>query len=252
MLYTNGTYSGPRVAGAISDTVQVDETFSASSPSVSKYERRKAGDGGVERVQRVEELRFTVTDNPGLVPLSSLNVGLGHAFLRHIERCAALVYVVDLSSEDPIASLEALRLELREYARMNNLDRNLEARIRGVVANKADMFGEATEEMDLIDSDPSRRSTPEEGQRKLAKLTAWVKEMEAREIEDGIRAPEDAIWVVPTSAKNRQNVSALVQKLAATVRIERQRTLELIAEEERELAEEREDAVDRLAAARAE
>ncbi|KPV75395.1 uncharacterized protein RHOBADRAFT_8178, partial [Rhodotorula graminis WP1] len=90
---------------------------------------------------RSEVLRFTLTDNPGLVASASLNVGLGHAFLRHIERCAALVYVVDLSSADPLEAVRALRTELAEYARIKGLPRGeLEARVKGVVANKADLF----------------------------------------------------------------------------------------------------------------
>ena len=195
-------------------------------------------------------MRFTMTDNPGLVPLSSLNVGLGHAFLRHIERCSALVYVIDLSVEDPVAALDAVRKELREYARMNGLESDLEGRVRGVVANKADLFGAATEEEEVVDGDSPARSTAVEGQRKLEELTAYVRAMEAKEIEEGVRRAEDIIWIVPTSAKRRENTGALVQKLAATVKIERERTLERIADEELDLAEERTQAVERMAAAR--
>ena len=195
-------------------------------------------------------MRFTMTDNPGLVPLSSLNVGLGHAFLRHIERCSALVYVIDLSVEDPVAALDAVRKELREYARMNGLESDLEGRVRGVVANKADLFGASVEEAGSIDEDLAARSTAVEGQRKLGELTTYIRAMEAKEIEEGVRRAEDVIWIVPTSAKRRENTGALVQKLAATVKIERERTLARIAEEESDLADERAEAVERMAAAR--
>ena len=195
-------------------------------------------------------MRFTMTDNPGLVPLSSLNVGLGHAFLRHIERCSALVYVIDLSVEDPVAALDAVRKELREYARMNGLESDLEGRVRGVVANKADLFGASVEGEDGIDEDLAARSTATEGQRKLADLTAYIRAMEAKEVEEGVRRAEDVIWIVPTSAKRRENTGALVQKLAETVRVERERTLERIAEEESDLADERAEATERMAAAR--
>ena len=195
-------------------------------------------------------MRFNMTDNPGLVPLSSLNVGLGHAFLRHIERCSALVYVIDLSVEDPVAALDAVRKELREYARMNGLESDLEGRVRGVVANKADLFGASVEGEDGIDEDLAARSTATEGQRKLADLTAYIRAMEAKEVEEGVRRAEDVIWIVPTSAKRRENTGALVQKLAETVRVERERTLERIAEEESDLADERAEATERMAAAR--
>lgn len=196
-------------------------------------------------------MRFTITDNPGLVPLSSLNVGLGHAFLRHIERCSALVYVIDLSAEDPVGGLDAVRKELREYARMNGLHHELEGRVRGVVANKADLFGErAVNEAGVAeaeDEDPLLRSTREEGMKKLEALREYILRVETEEIEEGIRKPEDKIWIVPTSAKKRENVAVLVQRLAETVRVERKRTLEKIRLEEEEVDNERSEAVERLA-----
>lgn len=189
-----------------------------------------------------------MTDNPGLVPLSSLNVGLGHAFLRHIERCSALVYVIDLSAENPVGALDAVRKELREYARMKGLEGNLEARVRGIVANKADLFGPEREVVgEELQEDPILRSTAEAGKQKLEELMQYVKEMEAKEVEEGIRKVDDKIWVVPTSAKRRENVSALVQKLVETVKEERKRTLALIEEEEKLLEEEKLAALDMLA-----
>jgi GTPase involved in cell partitioning and DNA repair len=50
---------------------------------------------------------LAVADLPGLLPGASRNYGLGHAFLRHIERCPVLLYVIDLSSAD-YSSLEQL------------------------------------------------------------------------------------------------------------------------------------------------
>lgn len=249
VLYSDSTFSGPRTGTSISDTVTTPETFSATSQPTSREDRRRLLDP--TRSPRTEIMRFTITDNPGLVPLSSLNVGLGHAFLRHIERCAALVYVVDLSAADPVGALDSVRKELREYARMKGLQGELEGRVRGVIANKADLFGPPPGEEEVgLEEDSSVRSSAEEGQKKLAELEKYVREMEANEVEEGIRSEDDKVWVVPTSAKERQNVAALVQKLAGTVRSERERTLAKIAEEERLAEEEREQAMDRLAAAR--
>ena len=45
--------------------------------------------------------QLAVADLPGLVPGSSKNHGLGYAFLRHVERCSLLLYVLDLSKDDP-------------------------------------------------------------------------------------------------------------------------------------------------------
>lgn len=62
--------------------------------------------------------KITVADIPGLIEGAHDNRGLGHNFLRHIERCETLVYVVDLSSADGVApwrALEILKRELEEY-----------------------------------------------------------------------------------------------------------------------------------------
>jgi GTP-binding protein len=62
---------------------------------------------------------FTIADVPGLIPGASEGKGLGHEFLRHIERCAVLVHVLDCatleSDRDPISDLDAIEAELAAY-----------------------------------------------------------------------------------------------------------------------------------------
>jgi len=61
---------------------------------------------------------ITLADIPGLIKGAHENKGLGHNFLRHVERCEALAYVVDLSSGDgvkPWDALDILKRELEEY-----------------------------------------------------------------------------------------------------------------------------------------
>jgi GTPase len=59
--------------------------------------------------------RFTITDIPGLIEDAHLNRGLGHEFLRHVERAKILAFVVDLSKGDAVAALKALWREVGEY-----------------------------------------------------------------------------------------------------------------------------------------
>jgi len=62
--------------------------------------------------------RYTVADIPGLIDGAHDNVGLGHDFLRHIERCHALAYVLDMGGaddRDPLEDLKHLRAELEMY-----------------------------------------------------------------------------------------------------------------------------------------
>lgn len=87
-------------------------------------------------VVQVAENIFTVADVPGLIPGASEGRGLGHEFLRHVERCAALVHVIDCATlepgRDPVADLDAIEHELAEHG-------GLEDRPRLVVLNKADV-----------------------------------------------------------------------------------------------------------------
>jgi GTP-binding protein len=79
---------------------------------------------------------FTVADVPGLIEGASEGRGLGHDFLRHIERCAALVHVLDMATmepdRDPVSDLDVIENELARYG-------GLEDRPRLVALNKIDV-----------------------------------------------------------------------------------------------------------------
>jgi len=63
-----------------------------------------------------EERQIVFADLPGLIEGAHEGKGLGHEFLRHIERTQVLVFLVEASSEDPARDLEVLRGELFQYA----------------------------------------------------------------------------------------------------------------------------------------
>ena len=84
---------------------------------------------------------FVVADVPGLIEGASEGKGLGHAFLRHIERTALIIHVVDLSggfeSRDPVEDYDVINRELELHAA------ELAERPRVVVGNKCDVPGAA-------------------------------------------------------------------------------------------------------------
>ena len=91
-------------------------------------------------VKIAEGKNFVMADIPGLIEGASEGVGLGHEFLRHVERCRLNVHVVDVSGcegRDPVEDFETINRELETF----NAD--LAARPMIVAANKCDM---ATEE----------------------------------------------------------------------------------------------------------
>ncbi|HEX4215092.1 MAG TPA: GTPase ObgE [Candidatus Dormibacteraeota bacterium] len=60
--------------------------------------------------------RFVLADIPGLIEGAAQGAGLGHRFLRHVERTRALLYVIDGAAADPWADLEAVRSEVKAYS----------------------------------------------------------------------------------------------------------------------------------------
>lgn len=112
------------------------------------------------------ERTFTVADVPGLIPGASQGRGLGLDFLRHIERCAVLVHVVDCATaepgRDPISDIDALEAELAAYAPTLQGDTalgNLAERPRAVVLNKIDI-PEARELAEFVRDDIAARGWP--------------------------------------------------------------------------------------------
>ncbi|KFO05069.1 Mitochondrial ribosome-associated GTPase 2, partial [Balearica regulorum gibbericeps] len=86
---------------------------------------------GIVHYQDYEQV--AVADIPGLIKGAHQNRGLGVAFLRHIERCRFLLYVVDLSVSQPWIQLQDLKYELEQYKK------GLSERPCAVIGNKIDL-----------------------------------------------------------------------------------------------------------------
>ncbi|MDR2381297.1 MAG: GTPase ObgE, partial [Bifidobacteriaceae bacterium] len=110
--------------------------------------------------------RFTMADVPGLIPGAAQGKGLGHEFLRHIERTAVICHVIDLATlepgRDPLSDYHALEAELAEYAEDVGLvgaSQPLMERPRVIVLNKVDV-PEAHELAQLVRPDLTASGWP--------------------------------------------------------------------------------------------
>jgi GTPase len=108
-------------------------------------------------VIRSGDTTYTMADVPGLIPGASTGKGLGVQFLRHVERCAVLVHVVDMATmepgRDPESDIEALEHELAEYG---GEELDLVGRLQIAVLNKIDV-PDARELVDLVRSTLEKR-----------------------------------------------------------------------------------------------
>jgi len=110
---------------------------SAARPKIANYHfTTLIPNLGVVRV--AEEQSFVMADIPGIIEGASEGAGLGHDFLRHIDRCRLLLHLVDAAGSegrDPIQDIEAINKELAGYSEF------LAARPQILVANKTDLLG---------------------------------------------------------------------------------------------------------------
>ena len=86
---------------------------------------------------KIGDTSFVMADLPGLIKGASQGKGLGHEFLKHIERCRVILHVLDMGGEyrDPLEDYETINEELKQYPG------NLDQRPQVVIANKMDIEG---------------------------------------------------------------------------------------------------------------
>ncbi|MEB3882280.1 GTPase ObgE [Lyngbya sp. CCY1209] len=110
-----------------------DYPFTTLIPNLGVV-RKPTGDGTV------------FADIPGLIEGAHLGTGLGHEFLRHIERTRILLHLIDITDRDPIANYQVIQGELKAYGR------GLENRPQILALNKVDAVGEDDERLQAIAS----------------------------------------------------------------------------------------------------
>ncbi|RXM97020.1 Mitochondrial ribosome-associated GTPase 2 [Acipenser ruthenus] len=133
-------------------------------------------------VQYQDHEQVAVADIPGIIQGAHRNRGLGISFLRHIERCRFLLFVLDLSGPDPWAQLQDLRFELEQY------ETGLSKRPQAIVGNKIDL-PEARANLSALQSRVPQRIIP------VSALTGHNVEeliLHLRELYDGYLQTEES------------------------------------------------------------
>jgi GTP-binding protein len=135
---------------------------------------------------------LVLCDVPGLIAGAADGVGLGHAFLRHVERCHVILHLVDATSNDPVADFEMLNREIMRYG-----TGQLAQMPQVAVVNKVDAFeGGAAEDWE---EGLSVRWSREELEAKLREVMPHTRLM----------------WM---SAKEKDGVEDLMARLATFVK----------------------------------
>lgn len=159
-------------------------SLSAARPKIADYPfttlipnlgvvRKPTGDGTV------------FADIPGLIAGAATGIGLGHEFLRHIERTRLLLHVIDVTSADPIADFQVINQELQAYGR------GLMAKPQIIALNKIDalddeMIAEIAGELSKLSPAPwvAISAVSRRGLDSLMSLVwQWLDEMAAAEAE---------------------------------------------------------------------
>ena len=133
------------------------------------------------------EKGFLAADIPGLIEGASEGAGLGHAFLRHVDRCRLLLHVVDVSAadgRDPISDIEKIDTELRRYSPA------LSERPQIMVANK----------IDSVDFESDEIKAFEKHVKNLGRDLVWVSAVTGEGLDTLVRKTADALVDLPPIA----------------------------------------------------
>lgn len=94
----------------------VDDDFGEAQLSLALGIETTPSPPLVRREEKRDERGLVLADVPGLIEDAHAGAGMGDAFLKHVERCKVLLYVVDASGEDPVEDLKGIMNELAAYS----------------------------------------------------------------------------------------------------------------------------------------
>ena len=152
----------------------------AASASSSHKENTRGGD------KAAGSSGIVLCDVPGLIEGAAEGVGLGHAFLRHVERCRVILHLVDGTSETPVGDYEMVNKEIQRYG-----TGSLASKPQVVVVNKIDAWEEEGSEEEF-----TRRKS---------------------ELEEALKVSMGHTRIMWVSAKERQNMDELMLRMASYV-----------------------------------
>lgn len=139
---------------------------------------------------------LVLCDVPGLIAGAADGIGLGHAFLRHVERCHVILHLVDATSNDPIADFDMLNKEILRYG-----NGKLAQMPQIVVVNKMDVW--------------------EEEEESNSKKEEWEKGLTTRltrdELEEGLKQAMTHSRLMFMSAKGKTGVDDLMSRMQGFV-----------------------------------
>ena len=178
--------------------------ISAAKPKIAEYHFTTLSPNlGV--VSLGEGRGFVAADIPGLIEGASDGLGLGHAFLRHVDRCRLLLHVVDIAAtegRDPIEDMQIINRELARYSP------ELAERPQIVVANKCDMV--------LVEEEPYVRDF-EAYVASLGLPLFYVSAVTGEGIKEMIRAVDAALADLPPVKVYEAEITPEEEAAAASV-----------------------------------
>ncbi len=178
--------------------------ISAAKPKIAEYHFTTLSPNlGV--VSMGEGRGFVAADIPGLIEGASDGAGLGHAFLRHVDRCRLLLHVVDIAmteGRDPIEDMKIINRELARYSPA------LAERPQIVVANKCDMV--------LYDEEPYCKEF-EAYVKELGYDLYYVSAVSGEGIDEMLHATEKALRDLPPIKVYEREITEEEEAAAAAV-----------------------------------